>query len=267
MITKLDAVQYNRKLREIVGSKELWELCSSLFANELSSREMLDHLLYHMLLTGVPSRFQSAHLGAFPSEQQRDVFAALSQNSGLFIHGKRGRGKTMLACAVLRELKSQVAHDLLKQCWQNAAQDGYVEPPTRAQVDRYVGTCFSEALMRGPSMLFKNTAELMDDIKRCFDAGAETNKQDLVDKYAQVDVLVLDDLGMEKPSAFVRETFDMIINRRWSEEKMCVFTSNFDLVKLETHYEDEGRISSRVAGMCAVVEMVGSDQRLRNQEG
>jgi DNA replication protein DnaC len=257
------AGEHNAAVYEAIGSATAWELYANDSDFTTVSHAMLVAAVADIWLPQVPRRFRQASLYKFPPVLVDQVNTALSAGLGLFVYGKRGRGKTELAAAVIRELMRRAAGTQLELCWQTRVENKWSGEPSRHEVDRYVSTAFSAALNRGRSIVFKNTAELMDDIKACFDSGSTVSKQTIVDRYASAAVLVLDDMGMEKPSAFVQETFDMIVNRRWAEELLTVFTSNLTFDELEKHYDDHGRIRSRIAGMCEVVELVGEDRRLR----
>ncbi len=41
------------------------------------------------------------------------------------------------------------------------------------------------------------------------------------------DLLVLDDLGAEKTSEWVEETMNLIVNTRYNERRVTIFTSNY----------------------------------------
>lgn len=49
-----------------------------------------------------------------------------------------------------------------------------------------------------------------------------------MDKYSNAHLLVLDDLGAEKPTEFVITTLYLIINRRYENMLTTVITSNYD---------------------------------------
>lgn len=68
--------------------------------------------------------------------------------------------------------------------------------------------------------------------------------------------LVLDDLGVEKQTDFVKEITYYIINEREVNNGKIMITSNKGL----EHLED--RIASRIAGMCEVLYFSGEDRRL-----
>lgn len=258
-------MMHNKSLRASVCSDIFWLRHCQTELTPAIAYSMLKDLLASMQLQEVGKRYKKATLISFPTDIQSAVLSAISAERGMFIYGHAGRGKTTLAAAVIRELKSQSALVYLDCCWQNAAHNGWGSEVSRRQIEQFVGAAFSEALLRGPYVLFKNAVELMDDIKKCFEIDAKMSKQELIEEYATAEVIVIDDIGMEKVSEFVRETFDLIVNRRWENELLTIFTSNLTFNELETHYADRRRIASRIAGMCDVIELVGDDQRIKNK--
>ena len=80
------------------------------------------------------------------------------------------------------------------------------------------------------------------------------------------DVLILDDLGVENPTAWVAERMYVIINARYNGQKPVIVTSNFTLDGLISRFADEitgTRIVSRLKQMCKLAEISGGDRRLR----
>jgi DNA replication protein DnaC len=77
-------------------------------------------------------------------------------------------------------------------------------------------------------------------------------------------LLIIDDVGSEKISDWVLETFYHIINKRYNDMKLTIFTSNFQIADLAQRIGD--RTSSRIVEMCNVVELVGKDRRLDNKQ-
>lgn len=92
---------------------------------------------------------------------------------------------------------------------------------------------------------------------------------------ADVDVLVLDDVGAERPTDWTAERFYALVNRRWLEERPTVYTSNMPATRrsapegylAETLDERVGpRAFSRIVGSGAVViRMTGPDRRRTNR--
>ena len=98
----------------------------------------------------------------------------------------------------------------------------------------------------------------------------------------QADVLVLDELGATVPTDWVRDTMYQIINKRYNDNKLTIFTTNYadepvvndaaaskptmrkaDRIKELTTLEDRigSRLRSRLYEMCTRVTMEGEDYR------
>lgn len=118
---------------------------------------------------------------------------------------------------------------------------------------------YNEAHNTRASAAFIPTVELFH-LLRCavkYDEDAD----DILRKYDR-DVLVLDDLGIERNTEYVIETLYMFIDRRYRNDKhRVVITSNLTLDEVGAKFGD--RVASRIAGMCRVVEITDSDNRLK----
>ena len=87
----------------------------------------------------------------------------------------------------------------------------------------------------------------------------------------QADVLVLDELGATVPTDWVRDTMYQIINKRYNDKKLTIFTTNyFDEVRGEQKDLLESRIAyklrSRLFEMCTNVVINGEDYRRRRPD-
>ena len=76
---------------------------------------------------------------------------------------------------------------------------------------------------------------------------------ELVQYYSDIDFLVLDDFGVESTTDWSFQLLYVIINRRYENEKITIFTSNYELPELAEKLGDE-RITSRIKQMCKVVK-------------
>ena len=99
--------------------------------------------------------------------------------------------------------------------------------------------------------------EIRDDIRR----RPEEKERPLQTLMDYDGILILDDIGVEKASEFVRETLYLLINQRYNDMLPTIFTSNCSLDELSNRLED--RIPSRIKGMCEIIELKGEDRRLK----
>ena len=72
--------------------------------------------------------------------------------------------------------------------------------------------------------------------------------------------LCIDDMGVEKMTAFVQQMTYSIINHREQGMLHTLITSNFNLQQIEEQIDT--RVSSRIGGMCKIIRLTGKDRRL-----
>ena len=76
-------------------------------------------------------------------------------------------------------------------------------------------------------------------------------------------ILIIDDIGAEKLTAFVQQISYFIINEREQYLLKTIITSNFSLQQIAEQIDV--RIASRITGMCDILNFTGSDLRLKNR--
>ena len=75
-----------------------------------------------------------------------------------------------------------------------------------------------------------------------------------------MDVLVIDDFGVQRDSPWEQETLYNLIDARYEAEKFTIITSNNNPEKSLKELS-EGRILSRIREMCRILELSGEDYR------
>lgn len=73
-------------------------------------------------------------------------------------------------------------------------------------------------------------------------------------------LLVIDDIGAEKMTDYVRQIAYFIINSREQHMRQTIITSNYSLDQIDKMIDS--RVSSRIAGMCEVIKLTGKDRRV-----
>jgi DNA replication protein DnaC len=109
---------------------------------------------------------------------------------------------------------------------------------------------------------FVTVASLLMELRNSFRKGAvnSDNEVDIIERHANANIIVLDDLGVERSSEFAIQSLYIIIDKRYSEMRPTIITSNLSLEEIDVKLGD--RIASRIAGMCRVIELKGRDRRL-----
>jgi len=165
-----------------------------------------------------------------------DEYPAGTAGKGLLFTGSMGVGKTHLAVGVL--------HRLIRE--------------------------------RGVKGLFCDYRELLKSIQNSYNADVRTTELDLLKPVFAAEVLVLDDLGAQKPNEWVWDTVALILNTRYNDRQTTIITTNYDDLPSASSRINEferaareptlgdrigDRMLSRLAEMCIRVKMAGKDCR------
>jgi DNA replication protein DnaC len=119
---------------------------------------------------------------------------------------------------------------------------------------------------KGISCLFYEFGALLKEIQNSYNPISHTSELKVLEPVFNTEVLVLDELGASKPTDWVRDTMMQIINARYNDKKLTIFTTNY----LDTRHQrsDETledrigvRLRSRLFEMCKTVLIDGDDYR------
>lgn len=109
---------------------------------------------------------------------------------------------------------------------------------------------------KGLTSLFTNALEL----QRHFLKSVRDNSTEEILKHLETpDILILDDMGIERDSDFMFSTMCSIIDSRHKNKKSLIITTNLNFEEFIAKYGE--RTFSRLTEMCEFVEIVGEDRR------
>ncbi len=159
------------------------------------------------------------------NEFKESIIQNVSEGKNLYIWGKAtGCGKTSWACKIMGHYFRKIAFDT------GLENEGlFIYLPT-----------FLEDLRNSYSNPDEDIAEVLEMLKKC-------------------KLLIIDDIGAEKVTEWVRERLVSIINVRVSGGLSTIYTSNLSPNELLAEFED--RIASRVLSGTKTIEIVGWDRR------
>ncbi|MGD2245389.1 MAG: ATP-binding protein [Candidatus Aminicenantes bacterium] len=195
---------------------------------------------------GIPKRYVNCSFDNFETHNDSHRHAKkISQkfvkdypalNAGLLFIGPCGVGKTHLSVAIMNEL-----------IWEKAI-----------------------------SCSFCDFRELIRNIQGSYSVDSPQTESDVLYPIFQKDLLVLDELGAKRTTAWVEEMVFYIINHRYNHRKLTIFTSNY----LDSEEDEEDtrdaffkkkddtlvdrigiRLRSRLYEMCKIVSIEGLDYR------
>lgn len=193
--------------------------------------------LYESLLKNarVPRRYAHCEFANFErhTDSQREAYRKAVRiveefpvvDRGLLLYGDHGVGKTHLAVALLRETIRRT----------------------------------------GARAVFYEVPDLLKLVRDTYNRQVEATELDVLRPVLEADLLVLDDLGRENKSAWVEETLGLVVNTRYSERRLTIFTSNLSDVEntepTSFAFQLGLRIRSRLKEMCDWVKVEAVDTR------
>lgn len=156
--------------------------------------------------------------------------------------------------------KAQAAYDTVKKYIEGysmivAQYNGgglYFYSKERGSGKTFLSTILGNELSkRGRRVRWYSMTNLLQEIKACYDRESSTSSADIINLCRNCEVLILDDIGVEKQSAWVNETMYTILDYRMTQCKPTIFTSNHRPHELS--YDE--RIIDRITRMTELVEM------------
>jgi DNA replication protein DnaC len=118
----------------------------------------------------------------------------------------------------------------------------------------------------GARALFKPMGSLLRQIRDTYNPIVRSSERQVIQPVMQAELLVLDDLGRERPTDWVEETLTLIIDTRYNERRPTIVTTNYALLEDSTHPNALiGRVGSRTLSrlheMCEFIHLTGVDYR------
>ena len=119
---------------------------------------------------------------------------------------------------------------------------------------------------RGFSCLFYEFGALLKEIQESYNPVSQISELKVLAPIFNTEILVLDEIGASKPTEWVRDTMAHIINTRYNDKKLTIFTTNYlDERRNERDETLEDRIGvrlrSRLYEMCKTIVIGGDDFR------
>lgn len=108
--------------------------------------------------------------------------------------------------------------------------------------------------------VFTSVPELLLKIRASFRDGSPHTEEEIINRYTEGGLLILDDLGAEKSTEYSITTLYLIIDRRIRDEQRTIITTNLTMDEIEQGLG--ARIASRLSAM-RVIKIGMPDYRKR----
>ena len=103
--------------------------------------------------------------------------------------------------------------------------------------------------------IFRAFPELLKDIQNSWNPISQSSELSLLTPVLEAEVLVLDELGAQNPTSWVRDTLGYILNHRYNENRVTLLTTNY--------FDEQGRSDARRGLADSLVDRIGAPLRSR----
>src|SRR5580700_3922786 len=202
--------------------------------NRASIPKRYEHCTLETFEAGYPGADRSLAAAHMMARNFVAGYPVTTEGKGLLLTGNVGVGKTHLAVGILQAL----------------------------------------ILEKGVRGLFCDYRELLKRIQESYNPLVATTELEILAPVFEAEVLILDELGAQKPTDWVWDTVALILNTRYNDKRTTLITTNYpnaaalgarpksELSREEGLGDRIGeRMRSRIAEMCVEVEMRGDDLR------
>ena len=130
----------------------------------------------------------------------------------------------------------------------------------------------NELIKNGIPIIYGTLINLLAELKNTYDVDNNISEMKIIKLYEKVDLLIIDDLGKEKPSEWGLEKLFTIINSRYENNLPVIITTNYDQNSLINRLSINGEIEtaksiiSRLYEMCYLVKIEDRDHRIKNKK-
>ena len=118
----------------------------------------------------------------------------------------------------------------------------YIWSRTKGSGKTRIAAGIANELMKRYTVKFAVSLTILQEIKNTWRRDAAGSESQLLDALSTTDILIIDDFGVEAPAAWINDKMYQIINERYINQKVTIFTSNDPLDKIS--YDD--RITNRI---------------------
>lgn len=127
----------------------------------------------------------------------------------------------------------------------------------------FAAACIANALIdRGTPCMMTNFSRIINRLQESFDG-----RQKYIDNLSRFDLLVIDDMAVERNSEYVWENIMNIVDSRYRSGLPLIVTTNLTIGELADPSDiRRQRVYSRLKEMCVPIEVTGADRRTSKME-
>jgi DNA replication protein DnaC len=114
--------------------------------------------------------------------------------------------------------------------------------------------------------LFVDYRELIRSIQDSFNPNTESTSKEIIKPVMAADILVMDELGALSPTEWVQDTITYVINNRYTNNRITIFTTNFSVPESSGNNLEKARLSKSDKFSSELKELDRKQQELHPEE-
>lgn len=130
----------------------------------------------------------------------------------------------------------------------------------------------NKLIENGIPVIYGTLINLLAELRNSYDTDNNISEMEIIKLYENVALLIIDDLGKEKPSEWGLEKLFTIINSRYENNLPVIITTNYnqnslvERLRLDGEIETAKSIISRLYEMCYLVKIDDIDHRIKKKK-
>lgn len=130
----------------------------------------------------------------------------------------------------------------------------------------------NKLIENGTPVIYGTLINLLAELRNSYDTDNNISEMEIIKLYENVNLLIIDDLGKEKPSEWGLEKLFTIVNSRYENNLPVIITTNYnqnalvERLSLNGEIETAKSIISRLYEMCYLVKIDDIDHRIKRKK-
>lgn len=130
----------------------------------------------------------------------------------------------------------------------------------------------NKLIENGTPVIYGTLINLLAELRNSYDTDNNISEMEIIKLYENVDLLIIDDLGKEKPSEWGLEKLFTIVNSRYENNLPVIITTNYNQNSIIERLSINGEIDtaksiiSRLYEMCYLVKIDDIDHRIKKKK-
>lgn len=130
----------------------------------------------------------------------------------------------------------------------------------------------NKLIENGTPVIYGTLINLLAELRNSYDTDNNISEMEIIKLYENVDLLIIDDLGKERPSEWGLEKLFTVVNSRYENNLPVIITTNYnqntlvERLSLNGEIETAKSIISRLYEMCYLVKIDDIDHRIKKKK-